>query len=263
MSPDKKIWRWGGAGLPAPASWDIEDDSNKEAFINLIDEAELSDVCAGSVGNQFFFSVGNVTYRGTTYTNAVLRGLMNQDASYILWSIDTYPVRPIIFAQTVIDNERVLTFGTEGVDDVYIMENGTNDGATAIDGRSRTAFLNFGDPFSEKEVSQLIIEYKPQTADNTYLTIRYAINGSTTYTDVSSPDAGTPITAYGVIDMYESDAATDFQENRPLGFPQGLKFKNISIEVGNSQSSESFEITRIGFRISTNPATLIPEALPA
>lgn len=260
MSPEKKLWAWGGAGIPVPLSWDLEDDTRAEAIINLIDSDELSNVCLGSNGNQFWVSIGNITYRNTTYANAVIRGLANQDFSYVLWGLDTLPVRPMIYANTVISGTKVLVFGADDTDDVYLIDAGVNDGSTAINSVAKTAFIDFGYPFDWKECQELFIKFRPQSADNTYFTIKYAVDGKWSYTAVSTPDAGgSAVTSYGVIDTYASDYTSRFDDVVTVQFPKIPAFRTLSIEISNAQADEAFEVSAIGFKIKRMPMILRPK----
>ncbi len=253
MSPDKRLWAWGGSAPLMELSWDIEDDEQGRALINAISEAEVSNIALGSLGNQFFVSVGNITFLGETINNAVIRGLVTQNLNSVMWSVDSYPVRPVIFANTRINNKEVLCFGTSAADlveDIYQMEIGVNDGVTgtvAVDSYGRTKFLDFGMPIKSKTGDSIYIEYAPQSTQDTYLEVKYAIDGKYSYLPITDPDATTPVTNHSDIDMYSSDSATKTDAMQLVKFPAGVSFRTLSIETGNGQLNESYEVKSIAF----------------
>jgi hypothetical protein len=247
MAPDKRIFAWGGAGQPMDLSWPLEDDENGEAFINAIDEDNLEFVAAGSIGNKFYFSVGNVTTFGETLTNAVLKGLVTQKMDNVLFSIDTYPVKPVIFANAVLANKEVLLFGADGVDDIYQMNTGINDGSTAITAKAKTAFIDFNKPFYEKSLNSIEIKYRPQATVNTNLKVRFAKDGNYTYTTLSDADGGT--TTYGSLDMYSANASTKLSDMKKLNFQPQTKGRSFSIEFSNNQTGEDFEVSSFAFDV--------------
>lgn len=258
MNPEGRIFAWGGAGQPMPLSWSLEDDANGEAFINAIDKETIGDVASGSIGNKFYFSVGDVTNFGETMTNAVLKGLITQTLDNVLWSVDTYPVKPVIFANAVLDSKEVLLFGADGVDDVYQMDTGSNDGSTAINAKAKTAFVDFDAPFFEKSINAIKIKYRPQSGSDTNLVIKYALNGSNSYTTLSDPDGGT--TSYGTIDMYSATSGTDLTDVKAINCHPNTKGRIISLEFSNNQTDEDFEISSIAFDVgSMSPIDIKPE----
>jgi len=250
MDNEARIWAWGGAGKPIPLSWDIEDDSYEEAIINKIPRSQLSSVCAGSDKNKFYFSVGPITTYGTTFSNCVIRGLATQSFDSILWSLDYYPYKFSIFANTYISDKQVLV-GACTNNDAYLLNTGTNDNGTAINAIAKTRFIDFDSYYDTKTDDIILIEYRPQSAESTNLKVAYAVDGSTSYTAVSDPDAGQPLTAYGSLDMYNSSYSTKLNDLKYIFMPKGIKFRRISIEISNNQVSEDFEISSIGLRVQT------------
>lgn len=260
MSPDKRIWAWNGNyGKPQNIGWPIEDDTNEEAIINLISNAQVEHVCAGSIGNTVHFSIGDINYFGEAMTNCVIKGLFTQNMNYVYWTLDTYPVKPVIFANAFINNKRVLLFGADGVDDVYQMYEGKNDGTVAVDARIKTMFAGHGTPLNTHIAKFLWLKFRPQSSQSTYPKISYAKNGKFTYIPISDPDAGTPLTKYGKVDMYESDYATNTDKILPINFPGGVKYRTISLEIANAQLNEGFEISGIGIGYSIEPLDIRPE----
>lgn len=336
-----RIWAYGGAGLPVPLSWDVEDDSKGEAPINKISASEIDDVCAGSVGNQFWFSVGDITFYSDSISNTVLKGLITQNLSYVMWEVSSYPVKPIIFENGVDANgKEVLYFGADGVDDVYQMNTGTNDGNTAISSFCKTKFFDFGKPIHTKMGDELLVKYRPQSGSNTYLRVRYATDGNYSYTAWSDPDGtvttfgdsttqisvihqgvntfrytwdsvgtdpnfstglavgdwvniqgsnfntnnkgrfqvtavgseyfeienasgtseqyktigtghiGLAVIEHGVIDMNNDYSAYKLDAIARIKFPKGINFRTLSIEVGNDQLNETYEVSGLGFNFN-------------
>ena len=248
MDPDGRIWGWRGEGAASLLSYFIEDDSNGDAIINKISATWIPEVAAGSLGSKVYFSIGDVTLWGTAYNNCVLVGHLSPDASEVGWSVYTLPYQPTIFANAFFSNRRVLLYGNEANNDIYQLETGTNDGATAVNAIARTAFLGFSMTFSSKENQEVLVKYKPQNVqDNTYLKIAGAYDGEITYTAITDPDAGTPVTTYGIIDMYDS-SSVKLDSVKKVKSPQNKRFRTVSLELSNAQASEGMEISSIGFK---------------
>jgi hypothetical protein len=256
MDSDGRLWAYGGSGQPIPLSWDIEDDSTGRAIMNQIDRAELQDVCAGSIGSKFWFSVGSVTWYDKTLTNTLIKGLISQDLKYVLWGVDTLPVKPSIFANATIGNKRVLVFGAKGVDDVYVMETGTSDNGTAIDWCCRTMFTSLGDTLSSKDPFEIWVQYRPQDVATSYLKLSYAVDGRISYTAISDPDGTPAVTSHGKINMYESDSSEKTDKIKKIAFPRGVTGRTISIEVANSVLTDKVEVKALGIVYTQHPLDL-------
>lgn len=251
MDPKGRIQAWGGAAKPSPISWEIEDDENGETILNKISKSTLSDVAAGSIGNKFYFSVGNVTWMGETFSNVLIKGLVTADFQLVIWGIDTLPYKVTHFEKHVISGEEIL-IGASSNNNVYWLGTGANDSGTAIDARAYTKFYDFGVPYKTKDSDVLWVKYRPQSADNTYLTIKYALDGNFSYTALSTPDAGgSAVTNFGVIDMYHVSYATKLDDVSYVQMPQQTAFRSISIMFQNAQASEDFEISQFGFNITS------------
>lgn len=253
MNARGAIFAWGGAGQPDQISFEIEDDNKGEAIINLINSSQLANVCAGSLGNKVYFSIGDIVYYNKTITNAVLVGLLlpSEAGLQAMWSLYSFPVKPIIFANGIVNNKEVLFFGANGVDDVYQIETGTSDNGTAINAYGRTKFQVPSSHLRSNDFRELIIKYRPQSANNTYLRASYAVDGSLNFKDLTNPDATQPITRHGVVDMYDANYATKLDEVKKIAMPNEVSGRSISIEIGNSQLNEAFEVTGIGFKVDT------------
>ena len=245
MSPDGRIWGWGGAGQPMPMSWAIEDDVNGEAIINKISASNISAVSAGSLGNKFYFSVGGITVYNETISNAVIVGLLTQNLDNVLFSIYSYPYEPQIWANIKISNKESLVFGSSGVDDVFQVETGVNDGSTAISAKAKTSMLGFDSPLLNKDFEHLLVRFRPQSSSDTFLKVKYAIDGETAYTVLSDPDNS--VTGAGKIDMYDS-SSTKRSLTKILKFPQEASGQLLSLEFSNDQLNESFEISGFGIK---------------
>lgn len=249
MDNKGKIWMWGGSGQPTEISFDIHDGSHKEAIINVIDSEEFPNVCAGSDGNNVYFSVGDLTYRGITYENCLLRGFLAPSGN-VLWSVDTYPYKASIFANTEIDGKDALIMGCTD-NNVYLLNASVySDNGAAIDAFFRTGFMNMGKPVNVKTPTRILAKYRPQSVTTNYLYLKYAIDGKLSYSTITDPDAGTPVTRFGKINMYESDYATNLDEVKYVKMPNEAEYRTLSIEGGNSQLNEGFEITGLGVGIS-------------
>lgn len=253
MSPDCRLWAYGGAGTPIPLSWDIEDDANGETILSSIDKTKINEIALGATGNTIYVSIGDVSFHGTTITNTVLTGLMTQNMGHILWSFLSFPVKPYMFTPATFNGVKTLVFGALGVDDVYRINSGTNDGNTAINAFARTRFVDHGSPLNTHEMTRILIKCRPQSSDSTYLRIGYAKDGNESYTYITDPDGGTPITDYGVVDMYASDYSTNKDMMLIVNVPGGIKYRTISIELANTQSGEGFEVSGIGIVYKTYP----------
>lgn len=247
MDNEGRIWAWAGGDLPMQVSYEIEDDENGEALINSLTTTSIGEVCAGSIGNKFYFSAGDVSYRSETVTNAIIKGLFSQSSQATLLGVESRPEKPIIFSESVISSRKVLLYGDKASNNVFQMQSGINDGSTAITSVAKTKFFDFGKPFSTKQGSKLYIKYKPQSTVETYLTVRFAVEGNYSYTDLSVPTGTNPVTQYGVIDMYDAEAATKTDQVKVLLLPQDVKGRTISIEVSNDQVDRDFEVSGFGF----------------
>lgn len=261
MSPDKRIWAWGGAGQPNELSWAIEDDENGEAIINQISDSIMGDVCAGAVRNKFYFSVGDVTYRGETFENVLIKGLVSQTFGTVLFSIDTLPWRPTIFANMNFSGQEVLVFGVDDVDDIYVYNLGVNDGTEAIDARYYTKFYDFGLPFHTKDIDEILIKIRPQSTANTFLTVRQAVDNIWDFEPLSTPDDGSPVTKHAVIDMYNDGDSDKYDRVYKLSTTAGTNFRTISLCLENAELNESFEVSGIGFKLrQARPLDVRPQA---
>jgi len=249
MSPDGRIWAYGGSGVPQPISWNIEDDSTGQAVINSLTGDNIAIAAAGSDKSKFYFSVGDTTSYGETVTNTVIVGHIPQSANQILWSLYSYPQRPMIFTEGRFGNDSVVMMGWSGTNDAYRMDVGLNDSASAISASAKTKFFDFGLTMRTKDCEGLYIKHKPQSGAETYLRLKYSIDGEFAYTTFSDPDDGTPVVKYGIVNMYNS-SSSNFDEMDRINLPPGINFRNISIEMANTQANESFEITAIGFKVS-------------
>lgn len=248
MDPEGRIWGWKGQGSASLLSYHIEDDSNGDAVINKIDASWIPEVAAGSLGSKVYFSIGDITMWGTSYSNCVLVGQISPDASDIAWSIYTLPYKPTIFANAFFTGRKVLLYGNEANNDIYQMETGTNDGSTAVDAFARTAFLDFSATFTTKSLQEFYVKFKPQTAQaDTNLKFSTAFDGLLTYSTVSDPDNSEK--SHGVVDMYNSSTLQidDVKKLLPIS---GEDFRTISIQVGNNAAGEGMEISAIGFKVS-------------
>ncbi len=261
MSPDKRLWAWGGAGQPNELSWAIEDDENGEAVINLISDSIMDDVCAGANLNKFYFSVGDITYKGETFHNVLIKGLINQTFSTVLFSLDTLPWRPTIFANMSFSGQEVLVFGVHGVDDIYTYNIGLNDGSTAIDARYYTKFYDFGLPFHTKDIDEIYFKVKVQSSTFNYLTVTQAIDGIWDYQPLSTPDALVPVTKHAVINMYNGGDSNKHDRIYKLSAITGTNFRNLSLCLQNSQLNESFELSGLGFKLKrARSLDVVPQA---
>ncbi len=240
MDASARIWAWGGSGPPVPYSWEIEDDTGRDAIINKIKVREIQNVCAGSIGSQFYFSVGDIDVLNRNLENAVIKGLVSQNFNYIIWSLDTYPFRPTIFANTTIDQEEQLLMGTEA-GNVYIMNTNFNDDGGAINAFALTSFYKFGSYFRTKSARQLAIKFRPQPDEETYITVAYSIDGGLNYTTISDPDQG--IVNYGKIDTYSANSAVELSNVARIQFPAETRFRTLSLEIGNAQLDKSIEVS--------------------
>lgn len=246
MDPQGRIWGWGGAGTVMPFSWDLEDDANQEAIINAISSNDLTQVVAGTSGNEFWFDVGSVTTFGRNLTNVRIKGLLSQDLTKILWSVDTYPYRASIFITAKTDDQERAHYGAVGVNNVYRIGVGANDDDAAINAFALTPFFNFGE-LKTYQMKGLMMKFRPQPNENTYLRVAYSTDINTNYSDISDPDNG--ISSAGVIDMYDPQDGLRSKILEVL-CPQEFRGHNVSIEIGNSQLNESFELSGIGMRLS-------------
>jgi len=254
MDPEGRIWGWKGEGSASLMSYHIEDDSNGDAIINKISATWIPEVAAGSLGSKVYFSIGDVTLWGVSYTNCVLVGQISPDASDIQWSIYSYPLKPTIFTNAFLSGRKVLLYGNESNLDIYQMETGTNDGSTAVTSFARTAFLDFSMTFSNKENVEILVKYKPQSVqDNTNLKISTAKNGTITYSAASDPDAS-DVTA-GVIDMYSADTVK-LDDVKKILYPANNTFRTLSVELRNAQANEGMEISALGFKIEEKELNL-------
>ena len=253
MDQNAKIWAWGGAGPAMPLSWDIEDDANGEAIINKIDKTQLILVAAGSLKNEFVFSVGNVTTFGEVINNAVIKGLISQNFNSVSWSVDSYPVRPAIFSKVRLNNTPVLVFGSSSTNDIYQMyTNNYDDGGVLINARAKTKFLDFGSAFKTRNLNKWYFKFRPQIKQGTYLRVRYSFNCNITYTIASDPVGLTPVNQYYVIDMYDLNASTLEDNIKMLNATTDNRFRTLSTEVGNGQLGEGFQVSGIGFLFETS-----------
>lgn len=245
----RRIWAWGGAGPPMPLSWDLEDEGNGEAIMNQISTSGLEDIAAGSVGNTFYFSVGNLSVLNRSLQNVVITGLLSQNLNSVLWSLYTYPARPIIFAKAKLGGKKVLLFGAEDLDNVYQMDNGTTDGGTAIDMFGITKFFPIEGPFTTKEGDHLLVKYRPQSVKRSYLEIRYSIDCNLNYRPISDPNTGEK--GYGVVNMYDSSYSDRRDAMKKVGLPQDVRGRSISIEFRNNTLSAGCEVSGFGIGISS------------
>jgi hypothetical protein len=250
MDNQSKIWAWNGFGTPVPMSWDIEDDSNNESILSKVTGTMLNNVCAGADQNTFYFALGgDLVVDNRTITNACLVGLITQNLKYTLWSVYSLPVLPSIFTNIYFNNKQVLLVGTEESADVFLMNSGSNDdspsGIVPISAYALTCFFNFGDTLKHYRPTTLFIKYRPQLTNDTYLYLKYAVNSNLSYTTLSDPDNS--VNTHGVIEMYDVNAATQRDAISKVNFPTDAKCRTISIELGNNQLNESFEVSAIGF----------------
>jgi len=264
MDNEARIWGWSGTGVPVPFSWDIDDDDKNEALINLIDPDNLSKVCAGNYKNKFYFSVGDITYKDTLYENCVITGLLAQNFQTILWEVSCLPVQPGSFYSAFKSGIRALIFSDILSADVYQFDKTIiNDANTAISGYGKTKFFDFNMPFNTSQNLRLYVKYKPQPAPGTYLRVRFSVDGDFNYTTLSDPDStlGSPVTMYGVIDMYDRNNATKIDAVKMLQFPNIARGRTLSIEVGNEKLNEDFEIKGIGIEFVKQSIDLNPETV--
>lgn len=261
MNKKGSIFAWGGAGTPDQISFEIEDDSKGEAIINSISPSQIASVAAGSLGNKVFFSLGDITYYNVNLTNVVLVGLLlpGEYGVTALWSLYTFPVKPVIFSNAVFNNREVLLFGADGVDDVYQIETGTSDNGTAINAYARTKYQVPSSHLRSNDFRKLLIKYRPQASSGTNLRVKYAVDGSIDYQTLSDPDATNPVTRYGVVDMYHASATTKLDDIKEVEMPPEASGRSLTIEVGNNQLDEKFEVTGIGFKADVKDLDITPK----
>jgi len=251
MDNNARIWAWGGAGLPIDLGWEIDDDTQEEAFIAKIDRTNLKNVCLGSLGNKLYVSIGDLDYFDVHYDNAVLTCVVDQKLNNIRWSAEDWQFSPTIFKTINNVGKDILLWSHESYfentdKDVYQTNQGFDYDGTGISSFARTKFTGAGNPMVTKEAKELLIKYRPQRNNNTYLKVSYAIDGKRSYTVLSDPENN--ITDHGVLDMFDADHGLKFDKVAKIAFPGGVNFRTISIEVGNDQLGESFEISGIGIR---------------
>jgi len=251
MDNNARIWAWGGAGLPIDLGWEIDDDTQEESFIANIDRSNLENVCLGSLGNKLYVSIGSLDYFDVHYNNAVLTCVIDQKLNNIRWSIEDWQFAPTIFKTINNQGRDILLWSHESYfedtdRDVYQTNQGLNHDGTAISSFARTKFTGCGDPMQTKEAKELIIKFRPQRAEDTYLKVSYAIDGKRNYTVLSDPDNS--VTKHGVVDMYDADHGLKFDKIAKVAFPSGTNFRTISIGLENNQLDETFEISGIGIR---------------
>jgi len=256
MDAEYRMWAWGGAGQPMPIAWELEDDSLRESILSSLSGS--IHIAAGSLGNLFYFSIGNVTHKGETLNNVVLVGLMTQSSKAVLWSVYTFPVRPWNFTVATFSGSKVLLFGAYGVNDVYQLGYGVNDNATAVNARFRTKFYDMGVPFKTKMGNKVYIKYRPQASTNCFLKVKWAVDGSTNYTSLSDPDNATPLVKYGVVNMYDATSSSKFDQVKVLELPADVRGRTISFEISNAQLDEQMEITGIGVQVDEEVLDIRP-----
>lgn len=249
-----RIWAWGGAGSPVNVSYDIEDENLGNAIISKIDKSGYADWALGGQNNQFWVSIGNITVYDKTINNCVLVALFNSDMSTIVWGAEGYPVQFRQFTKTTLSDKVRLVAACKGVDDVYILQDGANDGNTAIDAYVRTAFLDLALPLYKKEYLTLFIKYRPQSTSSTYLTVKYAIDGNLSYTTIASNSTSLK---HGRINMYSATSSVDTDNIAMIAFPTGVKGRTLSLELSNSTAGQSFEIKGIGIMFKKEPLNIV------
>lgn len=263
MTPDGELKRFGGAGRPDTLSWDLQDDEIGESIISKISKSTIESVAAGSFKNKFYFSVGDITYRGRSIPNAVIVGLVSQGSDFVMWSVFSFPWQISIFAITTLSSAKVLVAGSADSDDVYQLNTGSNDdspsGATAIDAYFQTKFVTPYKKYNTAKFESVLVKYRPQSADNTYLRVSYAQDSEYTYTGITDPDNGSPLVKHGIIDMYDAGYATIFDAVKVIEWPENATAsRTVSLECGNAKLSEKFEISGIGLLLSIHKLDISP-----
>lgn len=257
MDRNGRIWGWPGTGGERPLSWDLEDDNKGNSLISAIDKssANLDSICAGSQGNKFYFSVGDLNYYGQSFNNVVIQGIFTQTLSSVFWSIYSLPWKPSVFTTATINNTEKLVVGSSDTDDVYQMNTGLNDNNAgveiAINNQFITAYIDFKHPYMTKYLKKMFISYEPQqnSADNQeYIKVEYAKNNDIAYTIISDPDNTTPVINLGVINQYNS-SATLRESVGTVSLPSEAQFRNISIKFSNNELGEAMGIKKIGYEV--------------
>ena len=267
MDSNARIWAYGGVGLPVPLSYYIEDDFYGNSLISKIDKTQLSNVCAGSFNNTFYFSIGNVTYFNETVNGCIIKGLlpphfgMMLDPSVVKWSIDNYPEQPAFFINAKINKIPMVLFGSNSTQNLYQMNLGGSyaDNNQAINMKIKTKFYSFGDFFISNKSSDIFIKYKPQTTPNTYLKTKFSTDMNLNYTTISDPLANQTATN-GVINMYDANSTTTTDAVQTLTMPSMQRFRTLSLEFSNNVINQGTEISSIATRFTQQELDILPKS---
>jgi len=251
MDAMARIRGWGGAGPVIPLSWGIEDDSNGEAIINNIDKTQLSNVAAGSFKNKFYFSIGDLTIQNQTFKNVVIVGLMTQGIDNVLYTLYSFPWKPVVFFNAKINSTYGLYCGASD-GNVYQLEYPAyNDGGTQpIIAFANTEFKTAGNYFQTNSIVGIYLKYRPQTTQATYLDVSYAVDSNLTYTSLNKN---------GKINMFDPKAATVKDSLAMVNGP-AQRFKSLSLQVGNSLLNQGFSISAIAVKPIKGELDLITKA---
>lgn len=253
MSPDARIWSYVPGNAPQNISWILQDDENGEAIINRIPFNTITDVSCGSYKNTVYFSIGAITYLNDNFDGqyCVLKGLFTENNASILWSMDTYSQKPSLFIDGRENGEVVKYFCAYLTKDVYKMNYGVNDGTQTIQSpvttKCRTKFFDFETPYETKEGDEILVKFRPQTANPCILTVSYALDGSLTYIPITSPT----LTTYGKIDMYSTTAGSQLDGYALIKFPPSINFRTLSLEISNAILNNDFEFSGLGINLTS------------
>lgn len=224
---------------PTELSLPIKNDATGDAIMNKIASGNYSVLCAGVSDNKYYCVLRDLSaaVKGVTLDDCVV--IFDYNTRSI--RVDTYTQGSIgtVFAEFVNENnEKDLYAGSIADGSVYKMEvsglytDDDGSGATAnVTSIIQTKHYSFGkdkQAVEMKNIKNLHFKYK---SDGT-LTIKYALDGSTTYTTLST----LPATTSGV----------DW-EYKYMAF--GIRpSKTISLQI---ESTANFILYGIGFEVET------------
>jgi hypothetical protein len=127
-----------------------------QPWIDAVSADELDDVATGTDGDHFFYSVGNVTKDGRTFSNVVFRYSINTHE----WAVYSYAKR-FTFLTSYKDGTEVKLVGATDDADCQQIELATayDDDGTPIHVEMESHDLDFGSRAIVKEASESVFAY--------------------------------------------------------------------------------------------------------
>jgi len=158
-----------GAVFAYAGSYPQEVSRPVRKWINAITTSEYENFGSWKDEDNFYLSVGDVTYESVAYSNVVLKFCVSKGT----WAVLTLASKPLVSAERIASDVKTVVFGDDD-GTVHTWNSGTTFNGSVINSVLRTKELEFGSRLKKKTIQKIGVHSStPQGAS-----VRCRIDGS-------------------------------------------------------------------------------------